>query len=435
MKLIRDHLILLAIIALFYLAVKYLLEFIFSIAGVPYVWPFDVLLSCCIVFFLSGISYKRLWTLETFNKRTSTLYFAVVIFFMVTGVWYVIWLEARSSELYAAVVNENVRGWKGRTHQPDDTLGSIPVPGALGFHTFPVGEDIPMKYNEYGFRVPVSEPFGIDYSKGVDLLFLGCSFTYGDACLAEETFPYLTALEDSLTYINAGVGSYGLSQMYLIAQRLIPKYKPRYVVVQYSPWLVDRGTSLRAPTYYGSLFVPYFSDESGIRIQYPVARTQIFNIDRDLLRQVYTDNYLKFFLRIGLPFYIRESLFELKIAAIKIFHTQPLPATNKMEVEKFAYNAIFKLAEQNGSRLIILNLGDSAYTSKSTEIFNAGTTVKFAQADSVLHDFLATSETKNYTREFNHWRMSGNDSLLVDGHPNPAAHKLIAKSIKAVMDM
>ncbi len=56
-----------------------------------------------------------------------------------------------------------------------------PVPGAMGFHTFPIGDDIPMKYNEYGFRVPVSEPFGVDYSKGVDLLFLGCSFTYGDA--------------------------------------------------------------------------------------------------------------------------------------------------------------------------------------------------------------------------------------------------------------
>ncbi len=433
MKLIRDYLILLGFVALFYVAVKFLVGFIFSLAGVPYVWPFDILLSCCIVFFLLGISYKRLWTLQVFNKRTSALYFSGVIVFMVTLIWYVIWLEARSSELYAAVVNENGRGWKGRTHQPDDTLGSKPVPGAMGFHTFPVGPDIPMKYNEYGFRVPVSEPFGIDYSKGVDLLFLGCSFTYGDACLAEQTFPYLTALEDNLTYINAGVGSYGLSQMYLLAQRLIPKYKPRYVVVQYSPWLVDRATSLRAPTYYGSLFVPYFTDEDEVKIQKPLARTQIFNIDRDLLRTIYKDHYLKFFLRIGVPFYIRESVFEFKIVMVKLFHTKPLPATNKMQVEKFAYNAIVNLSEQNGARVIILNLGDSAYTSKSPAIFNKVATVKFAQADSVLHDYLATSKTKNYSREFNHWRMSGNDSLLVDGHPNRVAHKLIAKSIKAVL--
>ncbi|MDQ3051623.1 MAG: hypothetical protein M3Q95_12105 [Bacteroidota bacterium] len=434
MKLIRDHLILLVIIALFYVAAKYLVGFIFSIAGVPYVWPFDILLSCCIVFFLLGISYKRLWTLNVFNKRKSTFYFVSLISFMVIGIWYVIWLEARSSELYNAVVEENVRGWKGRTHQPDDTLGSKPVPGAMGFHTFPIGDDIPMKYNEYGFRVPVSEPFGVDYSKGVDLLFLGCSFTYGDACLAEQTFPYLTAVNDSLTYINAGVGSYGLSQMFLLAQRLIPKYKPRNVIIQYSPWLVDRGTSLRAPTYYGSLFVPYFSGEGDVQIQYPLARTQIFNIDRDFLRKIYKDQYLKFFIRIGLPFYIRESVMELKIAGIKLFHLKPLPAKNKLEVEEFAYNAIYKLAEQNGGSVIILNLGDASYTSRSNEIFSPEANVKFAQADSVLHDYLKTSTTKDYTREFNHWRLSNGDSVLVDGHPNAVAHWLIAKSIKAVLE-
>ncbi len=81
-----------------------------------------------------------------------------------------------------------------------------------------------------------------------------------------------------------------------------------------------------------------------MQIQYPLARTQIFNIDRDFLRKIYKDQYLKFFIRIGLPFYIRESVMELKIAGIKLFHLKPLPAKNKLEVEEFAYNAIYKLA-------------------------------------------------------------------------------------------
>ncbi len=37
-------------------------------------------------------------------------YFVSLISFMVIGIWYVIWLEARSSELYNAVVEEKCQG-------------------------------------------------------------------------------------------------------------------------------------------------------------------------------------------------------------------------------------------------------------------------------------------------------------------------------------
>jgi hypothetical protein len=72
------------------------------------------------------------------------------------------------------------------------------------------------------------------------VLALGCSFTYGAATNAENTYPYLVGQRLAGTTRNAGVSSYGLSQMMILAKRLVPAYKPDYLLVQYSPWLVDR---------------------------------------------------------------------------------------------------------------------------------------------------------------------------------------------------
>ena len=38
------------------------------------------------------------------------------------------------------------------------------------------------------------------------------------------------------TVLNAGKCAYGLSQMLILARRLIPRYRPDYVLVQFSPW-------------------------------------------------------------------------------------------------------------------------------------------------------------------------------------------------------
>ncbi|MCH8904079.1 MAG: hypothetical protein IIA45_09220, partial [Bacteroidetes bacterium] len=107
----------------------------------------------------------------------------------------------RSDRLYDYVKNAS-RGWEGNIHVPDRDLGYKAIPESYGYHTFPNGENIPMRYNELGNRVPLD--YNADQKPtSPTILFLGCSFTYGDACKAEETFPFLLGDSMNANIINA----------------------------------------------------------------------------------------------------------------------------------------------------------------------------------------------------------------------------------------
>ena len=175
-------------------------------------------------------------------------------------------LAIRSAKIHHRLSTPS-RGWSRPAHRPDPDLGFAPIPGARSAHTFPIGPDIPMAYNKDGFRVPVGATSR--NRPGPRILFLGCSYTYGDACLAEETFPHKVAQAVGGTELNAGRCSYGLAQMLLLAEDLIPKHRPDLLVVQYSPWLVNRAITPYAPAWLGTLPVPYFFLEETDEIAIP----------------------------------------------------------------------------------------------------------------------------------------------------------------------
>src|SRR5690606_37609731 len=102
------------------------------------------------------------------------------------------------------------------------------------------------------------------------LLFLGDSFTYGLFVPSEETIPQQTAKLLGGQAINAGVPGYSLAQVLIYAEKLIPKYKPDYVIVQYTPWMVERSTSGFATFSQGLLAAPYlFDTDTGMAIHPP----------------------------------------------------------------------------------------------------------------------------------------------------------------------
>src|SRR5262249_53413213 len=147
-----------------------------------------------------------------------------------------------------------------RTMAADPLLGYVPIPGATGIQLVPMSPGLPVRFDENGFRVPVAHPKAAQEGSP-SVLALGCSFTYGDVCLAEEAYPYVLSRLTGCRSMNAGMKSYGLAQMLILARRLIPQYRPDYVVVQYSPWLAQRAQNFYA---HGMNFittpVPFFSD-------------------------------------------------------------------------------------------------------------------------------------------------------------------------------
>ena len=69
--------------------------------------------------------------------------------------------------------------------------------------------------------------------------------------------------------INAGVPSWGLGHMVLLAREVVPRIKPDILVVQYSEWLVDRALSFYMPTFWAKLPGQIQTPRAGIRAHLP----------------------------------------------------------------------------------------------------------------------------------------------------------------------
>jgi len=338
-------------------------------------------------------------------------------------------LYLRSKQLYNYAKHKR-RGWSGSVFQPDRELGFRAKAGARGAHTFPIGDDLPMRFDRNGFRVPVDSQ--ADEYKRPYVLALGCSFTYGDACLAEDTFPHLVAQALGGTELNAGLCSYSLSQMMILARRLIPEYKPEYILFQYSPWLLNRSIMMFAPTRFSYAPNPYYIDteDGSVDLHPPVF--SCYSIDIAPWREGSGDSlgFYSCFSQIGLPLLLHDDynilLFKIKTA----FSLIPKPSRRKDVILENVYREIKALAEKYNSRLIIVGLG---HLEKPLVIPAAlremGLTTVNCHAD--LLSRLDEQTKYAYCQAYAHFK--GDPPIRVDRHPNPAAHRIIADSILEVI--
>lgn len=382
-----------------------------------------------LTFLLLSIFYKHFRSFQTFRNIRGIIKFFSITFISFLFFLYSTNLVFRALEAYQYLMAENKTGLEGVEYQADEILGFKSVPNAVVFETYITGHKIPIAYDNNGFRIPLSGVSKINESNKIDLLFLGCSFTFGAGCYAEETFPYIVSKETNLSYINAGISSYGLAHMLILAEKLIPKYKPDYVIVQYSPWLTTRSVNMFAPVNFMSLPVPYFARRNNsIVLELPVYNSYFKYFDARRIKSLYKGKFLEFLFKEAFVFSFYEIRSYLKTEFLLITGQRLQPATNLREVEIYAFNKIETIAEKNGSTLIILNLGDIEYSKNSHSLFT-NKKVYFAEADFFLNEYLKRSPSKDYYLEFCHWKPSGKDSILIDYHPNSKAHQLIAKSI------
>lgn len=336
----------------------------------------------------------------------------------------------RTARVYDYVKSSR-RGWAGHVHRADAELGFSPVSGSRGAHVFPIGPDIPMRYDREGFRVPVDD-FVKPSAPRPLVMTLGCSFTYGDAIRAEDTYPYRVGRSLQGTTRNAGVCSYGLSQMLILARRLVPVHEPDYLLVQYSPWLVDRALSPFAPSYVGTLTNPYFH-RAGDRfaLQEPVFLTNGFDLPIDAYRHTSRGllDAFSFYVNVGLPLFAHDDYHLLGYALDESTGRIPPPATDREGLIGYVYGEIGDVARQNGSVLVIVVLGDSAAPVRIDEAwFPADAVVVDAHAALLARlRRLKLHTARGYEREYAIWR--GSPPRIVDYHPNEVAHRIIAEEV------
>ena len=388
---------------------------------------FIMLLLFWLAIKMSFMKYRSCYSMD--KTKMTVMFASVVLLSILILICAFVTLDINQGLYYYSKTPHN--GWKGRLFQADSLLGYKPIPGSSGFRTFTVGENLPVTFDSNGFRIPSGDRDAVGKKRPL-FLFLGCSVTFGDAIRAEEAFPWLVSEKSGGYSINAGVPGYGLAHMLIRARSLIPEYRPDYVVIQYSPWLVGRAMKEYATTYCGTIPVPYISrtETGACTVSEPVF-TEIVNqvnIGRYADTPLSILDYYSFLSEISIPLIFYEHYHKTMASLEQRIGKTPVPDNRPGEIEQFVYGTIYELCQKNRCRMIILNIGDMRYTRNSHAlVFSGADSVSFAEADLLLIESLESPD--DCAREYQIWRFDGKKMVFIDNHPNPKAHRIISEAI------
>ncbi len=339
----------------------------------------------------------------------------------------------RSRALYRSL-KRNDRGWSAPVHRVDPELGYAPIPGVRAAHVFPLGPPVPMRFSAEGFRVPVDAPEELELRRPL-VLALGCSFTYGDACLAEDTFADRVAAELGGTSLNAGVCGYGYAQMVLLARRLVPRYRPDVVLFQTSPWLWERALKPWAESYFGLVPVPWIAAPPAGRPLDDVLRPPLFPsravglpVDRYRRGPASTGELLGFVTGPGGALFVHDDLRALPHRLGRALGRGPA-APDREAVLDALLGEVARTCAVNRGRLLVVRIG--AATPRDDERVGRLPGARLVDATTALEARLPERTRAAYLRAYAHWR--GDPPRLVDTHLNPAGHAVVAEAILAAL--
>jgi hypothetical protein len=171
----------------------------------------------------------------------------------------------------------------GLDHDPH--LGWVHSPNVVMNANFP---ETRVTTGEYGVRMPSAQVVPLQQRA---ILMVGDSFGAGGEVADAESWP--ARLEQTLgtQVINAAVGGYGLDQMVLRAEMLLPLLKPRMLLVQSR---LEYGNSVDRMSVAGGTPKPYFTVENGELVLHnqPVPRIASSTHDLGWERSIFGHFYL-----------------------------------------------------------------------------------------------------------------------------------------------
>jgi hypothetical protein len=318
--------------------------------------------------------------------RTRTVIRAALVL-AVLGCCYGLWLGKRLSGLYGSL-KAHRWGIEGQLFSEDPTLGVRALPNAEGVQILPLDPGIPIRHDGDGFRIPQSgRPSA---GPGPAILSLGCSFTYGWACRAEESYPEVLGALTGGRVMNAAAPGYGLAQMLLLARELIPRERPDYVTVQFSPWLAARAQSPFLPTGNGGLDpAPYFfeTDDDTLAVHAP----RFHSINSRLAHADYRGgeagvlDFISYSLRVGIPQQVHDDAFTAWTELQELAGFLPPPTDDAVRVIRHAYGEIARLCVENGARMLVVVIGKTKRHNHLLQYLEGAT---FVNGQEALYDAL-----------------------------------------------
>lgn len=347
------------------------------------------------------------------------LSFSIFVFIVIFLAGYGISVVLRARPIWS-FLRAGKWGWTNGLFRADKTVGYVPNESSSGERIVPFRSPIPVHFDARGFRVSTPDEMGIEHKPVV--LFLGCSFTFGDGCAAEETFPFLVQSALNGTAYNAGVCGYGLGQIWERSKKLIPEVKPDFVVVQYSPWLIDRSCQFFAPTYHGLIPVNTFVDRpTGLELEPPSFRTIVFRLSFADYRRQNQRGFLSFLAHVAVPLFVHDDYYRLLTFRHR-HQTAPLvQRASRSAIIALVYGDIARRARSAGAVPVLLKLGGDV-PAEDEAALKALRGYLVVDGEGALRSAL---KGENYSAVYNNWLWG----KLIDKHPNPAAHRIIADAL------
>jgi len=284
---------------------------------------------------------------------------------------------------------------------------------------------------ERGFRIPLDAPDPTPLVRPI-FLALGCSVTFGSCVRAEDTFAYRVAQRQGGTCLNAGGCSAGLAHQLLLARELIPEYAPDYVLLQCSPWLIERSQTPYAPTFAGRIPVPYFVESAtGVRIQAPLFEPEVFDLPIDDYRPTPKGlgDFLGFLARVGIPLLAHDDVCGAW-ASLRLGLGSVPPAASAEAIEAYAYPEIAALCAEHGAKLVLVAVETRWQMWTASDTIRA-LGVPIAYGTNRMRSLLSELTPRAYKLAYLH--VAGDPPVLIDPHPNARAHAIIADEIVDVL--
>lgn len=378
--------------------------------------------------------------MQKYSRKKRAVFTAIAVLLLLTvtvggaGGVYLYSILPKTRSFYRHLKHRE-RGLRGHVYLPDPVLGFVPMPKAHGAEVLPDGLEVPIRCDENGLRVPES------YRRARPgrplLLSLGCSFTFGAAVPEEDTFTEQAGEILGWNTANGGVCSYGLTQILLRGREMIPRLKPDVVLVQWSPWLLERAKRMLGPLDFLSVApIPYFyAAPEGLKIHKPVFLGAIFHLPLEDYRggKPRKREFISFLLRGALPLYLHDDWNMLLLKLKKRLGIVPEPGGADQEIERAVYGEIARLARANGGKAYVLNLPWGEEPQPCPDgIARLGIPVIDVQP-TLLEKLPARCRSRReaFAQLFSIYR--GNPPRCIDKHPNSRAHRLMAEEIARVL--
>ena len=187
-------------------------------------WNMGYQLGMLVLFFLLflTLTYRTVFTIKSRIWVTvPTIFLCLVLAVFISGRLKILTLsyEKEFGKRQETIVDANL-------HRFDNQNLWRGNPNAEGFYHFNLGDTLKGKveviYDSLGHK---SVPDSLRVKTDTLDLIIGCSFSYGNFVKGEEGYPYLVTKTLNHRFMNASMGGYGLAQMQMRLDSLLPVHK------------------------------------------------------------------------------------------------------------------------------------------------------------------------------------------------------------------